>query len=413
MTAAGEGTGVTVLVVDDDPFMRDVLAEMLAQLGVASTCFAEDGDQALEVVSGGAPIDLILCDLDMGGMDGIQLLRHLGDRNFAGAICVVSGAGTNVRSTAADLARLHGLRLLSTLAKPVDAEELRRMLEGLAQPAGPRHRAGEVLAHARILDAEEIRHGIAEGRVEIHVQPKVTVVDRRVVGVEALLRWRDLDGTILPPSSVVPVAEHNGLVNALTLAVFRRALEAMVGWRQEGLDVRLSVNLSRENLDTLSLPDSLADLARQAGIDTASVTLEISQTGMLDDRSVGMEVVGRLRLKGFGIAIDDYGLGYSILGQLKNLPVTELKVDRSFVEGAEADSTLTQILSSSASLGRSLGLSVVAQGVETAEVMQLLESLGCDEMQGYLVARPMPVADFPEWKRRWDRTWRPDEGTRA
>ena len=136
------------------------------------------------------------------------------------------------------------------------------------------------------------------------------------------------------------------------------------------------------------------------------MTLELSQTGLLDDLPIGMEVVGRLRLKGFGIAIDDYGIGYSSLGVLKDLPVTELKVDRAFVEGAEADPTLSEILGSSATLGRSLGLSVVAQGVETVEVLALLESLGCDEMQGYLVARPMPVEEFSSWARRWQRTWR-------
>lgn len=242
------------------------------------------------------------------------------------------------------------------------------------------------------------------------MQPKVTVIDRRVVGAEALLRWRAADGSVLPPSAVLPVAEEHGLAHGLTLAVFRRAVTALAAWRREGLDLRVSVNLARANLTSLSLPDEMAAIAVDAGVDTGGITLEVSQTGVLDDLSTGMEIVGRLRLKGFGIAIDDYGMGYSSLGQLKNLPVTELKVARTFVEGAEADRALSEILGSSATLGRSLGLSVVAQGVESVDVLALLESLGCDEMQGYLVARPMAPEDFPDWVRRWNATWRREAG---
>jgi len=191
--------------------------------------------------------------------------------------------------------------------------------------------------------------------------------------------------------------------------VFQCAVDALASWQRVGLDTRISVNLSHDNLTTLALPDAMSSVAQAGGVDAGRITVEISQTGLLQDLAVGMEVIGRLRLKGFGISIDDYGMGYSTLSQLKNMPVTEIKVDRSFVEGADVDDTLSEILSSSALLGRSLGLSVVAQGVETAEVLALLESLGCDEMQGYLVARPMPADDFPEWTRRWYAAWHSDE----
>ena len=396
----------TVLVVDDDAFMREVTAELLRQLGVQDVRLAGDGAEALATLAEAGRIDMIVCDLDMAGMDGIQLLRHLAEDGYDGAVTVVSGAGTGVLATAADLARLHGLRLAAALPKPVDTADLSGVLDTFQSPL-PREAGVPADALRQPLIApDELRRGLAGGSVEIHVQPKVTVVDRRVVGAEALLRWRGADGTILPPASVLPVAEEHGLVNELTMAVFREAVAALVEWRRAGLDLRISVNLSRDNLASLTLPDAMSDLVQEAGVDPSRVTLEVSQTGVLEDISVGMEVVGRLRLKGFGISIDDYGLGYSSLGQLKNLPVTEIKVARSFVEGAEADDTLTEILGSSATLGRSLGLSVVAQGVETAEVLALLESLGCDEMQGYLVSRPMPVAELPAWKARWDRTWR-------
>jgi EAL domain-containing protein (putative c-di-GMP-specific phosphodiesterase class I)/CheY-like chemotaxis protein len=400
----------SVLLVDDDAFLRDVTAEMLSQVGSYRVLAAADGTEALALLEAAADHpDAIVCDLDMAGMDGIQLLRHLGERHYRGTVVLMSGAREDILATARDLAHLHGLRLTGVLRKPVDADGLRQALQvpapDLLAGGGPRSDGA-----TSELSPDELRRGIGEGRVLVHVQPKVTVSDRRVVGAEALLRWLHPAGALLPPSAVVPVAEACGLVNELTMAVFARAVEALADWQAEGLTTRISVNLSHDNLTSLALPDAMSSVAQSAGVDASRITLEISQTGLVEDLAIGMEVVGRLRLKGFGIAIDDYGMGYSTLRQLKNLPVTEIKVDRSLVEGAEVDATLTEILGSSTSLGRSLGLAVVAQGVETAEVLALLESLGCDEMQGYLVARAMPAPEFPEWVRRWHAAWHAAQG---
>lgn len=404
-------TAGSVLLVDDDEFLREVTAEMIGQLGDYSVRAASDGREALDLLGDEHQHpDAVLCDLDMDGMDGIELLRHLADRGYSGQVVLMSGARDDVLATARDLAHLHGLRLGAVIRKPVDAEALRQVLDGLPQRPTDRRAPAPAPEEPAALDAEDLRRGIAEGRVTVHVQPKVTVSDRRVVGAEALLRWRHDSGAVVPPSAVVAAAETHGLVNELTMAVFQCAVDALAAWQRDGVDTRISVNLSHDNLTTLALPDAMSSVAQAAGVDAGRITVEISQTGLLEDLAVGMEVIGRLRLKGFGIAIDDYGMGYSTLSQLKNMPVTEIKVDRSFVEGAEVDDTLSEILGSSATLGRSLGLSVVAQGVETAEVLALLESLGCDEMQGYLVARPMPADEFPEWTRRWYAAWNGHEG---
>lgn len=340
----------------------------------------------------------------MSVMDGIELLRHLTERAFDGNLILMSGASPDVLATAADLARLHGLRLLAALRKPVSLADLTGALTTTERPLAASDRTAPDGVFT-ILSPDQVRAGMASGCVDIYVQPKVTVADRRIVGVEALLRWREPSGTILPPAAVLPGAEAGGLLNQLTMSVFALAVDWLALWRRQHHDIRISVNLSNANLTTLALPDAMSAVAHGAGVDASHITLEITQDGLLEDLSAGMEVVGRLRLKGFGIAIDDYGMGYSSLAQLKNLPVTELKVDRSFVEGANADDALTEILGSSAMLGRSLGLAVVAQGVETTEVLELLTALGCDEAQGYLVARPMPPGEFLAWKARWESTW--------
>jgi EAL domain-containing protein (putative c-di-GMP-specific phosphodiesterase class I) len=239
----------------------------------------------------------------------------------------------------------------------------------------------------------------------VHLQPKVTVSTRQVVGAEALLRWLDPVRGMLSPLAIVPIAESHGLIEDLTLAVYRRVIDVLVDWQAQGLDLKVAVNLSADNLASLDLPDTLTAIAQEAGVSPRSIVLEITEHRLMDRLAVSLEVIGRLRLKGFGISIDDYGMGYSNLRKLKQLPITELKVDRSFVDGADRDSVLRVILGSSVALGHSLDLTVVGEGVETKEVWELLQTLGCDEAQGYYVARPMPAADLPVWKRTWDATW--------
>jgi diguanylate cyclase (GGDEF)-like protein/PAS domain S-box-containing protein len=395
-----------VLVVDDDAFMLDVVEELLRQLGVAEVMVAGDGAAALDVITNElTQPDVVVCDINMAGMDGIELLRHLAAAEYRGALIVMSGSGEELLSSAGDLALMHGLNLLAGLRKPIVRDELLRVLEGM-DPRRVLARTDDS-ATARIgrLSADEVRDGLAAGCVDIHVQPKVTVVDHRVVGAEALLRWRDPVRGMLSPLAVVPVAEAHDLIQDLTLEIFRRSVAVQAQWQSQGLDLRLSVNLSAENLVSLDLPDLFADIAAEAGVSPRSMTLEVTESRLMDRLSVSLEVIGRLRLKGFGISVDDYGMGYSNLRKLKQLPITELKVDRAFVTGADRDSVLRVILGSSVALGHSLGLTVVAEGVEDQGVWELLRSLGCDEAQGWFVGRPMPAQDFAGWKERWDATW--------
>jgi diguanylate cyclase (GGDEF)-like protein/PAS domain S-box-containing protein len=395
-----------ILVVDDDEFLLDLTSELLHQLGVGEVLQARDGAAALELVDNPlARPDVILCDVNMAGMDGIELLRHLSARDYRGALIVMSGSGEGLLASVGDLALVHGLNLVAVLRKPLVPDELLHALESM-DPTRIDLPVEEVKG-VRIgrLTAEEVRDGIDGGCIDIHVQPKVSIRDRRVIGVEALMRWKDPTRGMLSPLAIIPLAESHGMIDDLTMEVYRQSVDCLVAWRAVGLDLKIAVNLSTENLLRLDLPDALAEIARTAGVPTTRIVLEITENRLMEKLSTGLEVIGRLRLKGFGVSIDDYGMGYSNLRKLKQLPITELKVDRSFVNGADRDSVLRVILGSSIALGHSLGLSVVGEGVEDQEVWDLLETLGCDEAQGYFVSRPMPAAEFPEWKERWDATW--------
>lgn len=386
-----------VLLVDDDEFVLDFVEDMLHGLGVKSVSRSLDGNAALAAVDGAIrPLQLLICDLNMPGMDGIEFLRHLADRGFEGGVILSSGSDKRVIKTVESLVQAHKLGFLGTLQKPVEEAAL---LTALINFTGlePKANYGPI----QELSPEEIRAGLDAGQMETFFQPKVTVADRRVVGAECLVRWRHPERGLIQPAAFISVAEEHGLIDDLTMAVFHKAMGHLKEWTRLGHDLKVSVNVSMDNLDRLDLPEVFADIVRQAGVETGRVILEMTESRLMSNIVTSLEIITRLRLKGFDLSIDDFGTGYSSMEKLKQLPFTELKVDRSFVCGATRDSVARAILESSVQMGHALGMSVVAEGAETQEDWDLLVAVGCDEVQGYFVARPMPAEDFIAWKTRW------------
>ncbi len=387
-----------VLLVDDDEFVLDFVEDMLHGLGVKSVSRSLDGNAALAAVDGAIrPLQLLICDLNMPGMDGIEFLRHLADRGFEGGVILSSGSDKRVIKTVESLVQAHKLGFLGTLQKPVEEAAL---LTALINFTGlePKANYGPI----QELSPEEIRAGLDAGQMETFFQPKVTVADRRVVGAECLVRWRHPERGLIQPAAFISVAEEHGLIDDLTMAVFHKAMGHLKEWTRLGHDLKVSVNVSMDNLDRLDLPEVFADIVRQAGVETGRVILEMTESRLMSNIVTSLEIITRLRLKGFDLSIDDFGTGYSSMEKLKQLPFTELKVDRSFVCGATRDSVARAILESSVQMGHALGMSVVAEGAETQEDWDLLVAVGCDEVQGYFVARPMPAEDFIAWKTRWE-----------
>lgn len=387
-----------VLLVDDDEFVLDFVEDMLHSLGVKNVSRALDGNAALAAIDGAIrPPQLLICDLHMPGMDGIEFLRHLADRRFEGGVIISSGGDQRVIKTVESLVQAHKLRFLGTLQKPVEEAEL---LSTLINFTGTELNTsyGPILK----LTPEEIRAGLETGQVETFFQPKVTVADRRVVGAECLVRWRHPERGLVQPAAFISVAEEHGLIDGLTMAVFSKAIAHLSEWTRLGHDLKVSVNVSMDNLNRLDLPEVFADIAGKAGVELGRVILEMTESRLMSDIATSLEIITRLRLKGFGLSIDDFGTGYSSMEKLKQLPFTELKVDRTFVCGATKDGVARAILESSVQMGHALGMSVVAEGAETQEDWDLLVAIGCDEVQGYIAARPMPAEEFIAWKIRWE-----------
>lgn len=387
-----------VLVVDDDEFTVDVAEMLLRQLGITQVERANDGSVGLLMLDlASEPFDVVLCDLQMDGMDGIEVLRHLGESSNSPALILLSGSDERMLASVSALGRKHGLNVLGALRKPLTADALQEALLRLGQPAARGGERGRMPTAAESLTADEIRQGLAHGAVRVHLLPKVSMTDAGPVGLECLLRWQDPVRGLVPPAMVLPIAEEHGLIHEITEQVFRRAVTLLADLQREAHDVTIAVNLSIIDLRRLDLPEMLVAMAREAGVPPHLITLEIAEHPALLEVSVEQDVITRLALRGFALSIDDFGTGYASLQSLRNLPVQELKVDRAFVTGASHKPISRAILQSSVALGHQLGLRVVAEGVETPDDVTLIRMLGCDAMQGDAIALPMS----PEVLRPW------------
>jgi len=243
----------------------------------------------------------------------------------------------------------------------------------------------------------DLRRGIAAGELELHYQPKVNCADREVHSVEALVRWRHPRHGMVPPDRFIGLAEQTGLIRELTEWVLGEALHQCAAWDARGISVDVAVNVSARNLRDASLPELVAERLRREGLSPARLIVEITENALMIEPHAAHETMARLREMGVRIAIDDFGTGYASLSYLQRLPAHELKIDRSFVRGLADDHADAAIVRSTISLGHDLGLSVVAEGVEDSETLELLSRAGCDVAQGYVLTRPVPPAELVDW----------------
>jgi EAL domain-containing protein (putative c-di-GMP-specific phosphodiesterase class I) len=250
-------------------------------------------------------------------------------------------------------------------------------------------------------DGAQLRQAIDGRQLVNHYQPQVELGSAEVVGVEALVRWQHPTDGLVYPDRFIAAAEAAGLIDALADAVIAAALADARRWLDQGLALRLSINVSIDNLKALDLPDRIARQAQAAGIAPEAIVLEITETQAMRDPVALLDIAARLRLKRVGLAIDDFGTGYSSLEKLRDIPFDEMKIDRGFVHGAARDGALRAILEANFALARQLGLGSVAEGVEDRDDWDCVQALGCHLAQGWFIARAMPANDVAAWVHTW------------
>jgi EAL domain-containing protein (putative c-di-GMP-specific phosphodiesterase class I)/ActR/RegA family two-component response regulator len=397
MSEADDNSRLRVLLIDDQSHVRTFVRHVLNSVGITDITDAEDGREALAAVTRpGGWFDLILCDLRMPERDGIETIRTFGSLGLESAVVIMSGEEERIVETAGMLAEVQGLRMLGTLAKPVTAEKLEPILKRLRElPGAP---ADETVQ----APARDFPNAFARTELFLVYQPKIVMRTGKFAGVEALVRWKHPRFGLFQPAAFVQAMEDQAHYStALADFSLREAIACAGRWNAAGQELAVAVNVSVRAFDRVDMPERVEALARDARVRPDQITIEVTETQVARDAIRMIDVAARLRLKGFRLSVDDFGTGQSGLQQLQKLPFNELKIDRSFVHGCASSSSKRSVVEASLTLARNLKMTSVAEGVQQRPDWDLLAQLGCDLMQGFLIARPMSEEGLEAWTAQW------------
>jgi diguanylate cyclase (GGDEF)-like protein len=420
---------------------RQARTDELTGLGNRRDLF-EAGEDQLRKVEPGERIVLLLLDLDnfklvndtLGHQCGDELLREasrrlanevrrpdlvtrLGGDEFA--LLVGLGAGGDGRRVAERVLALLGAPVLvggvqirmqasagiaeSDGTDVTIAELLRRADVAMyaAKAAGKRLRSYDTgldeANHARLETVGELPVALLEGQFVLHYQPKIAVGTGETFGAEALVRWQHPTRGLLHPDAFLEIVEQSGSIGRLTQIVLELAVQQLSVWHAAGVPISVAVNLSASDLLDAELPERIMSLLSEHSVPVGALELEITESVLMTDPDRACELLGELRGLGLRIAVDDYGTGYCSLAYLRDLPIDELKIDRSFIAALSQDPRSGAIVSSTIELAHALNFSVVAEGVEDESTLAALKAFGCDSVQGFYFSRPLPAEQFAAW----------------
>lgn len=378
----------SILIVEDHPFQHLYLQNLFSELGDFDLACAKDGEEALDCLKQ-RDFDLVLTDLLMPGMDGVQFIQGLAAQRSRPALAIMSAASRRMLMGASLVASNLQVKVIGLISKPVNAAALRCLIDQLQAL----RQSVPAASHPGI-DRQSICNALDNGELQAWFQPKKALNNGRIVAAEALVRWNHPEHGTLLPGVFLPALIAFGLEEPLLWCVLKQAIAAQATWREQGYDIPVSVNLPTHLLNSHDLPDRiLAFVLAHQGL-PARICFELMECSVPDDISNFYAGACRLRIKGFGLSQDDFGKGYSSYMNLVSAPFTELKIDRALVQGCNANAELAQALTSIVSLGRQLGLTVVAEGVETAQELALLRKIDCTQVQGFLISHAVSADQF-------------------
>lgn len=386
-----------VLVLEDHLFQRSIAVSLLKQLGCAEVLEAGNGVEALTLLQAVGSVDVVLCDLQMEGMDGLEFIQRAGTAGQLGAVLISSCMPSDVRRAVRQMGSLLGLNMLRDVAKPLHADILRQFLE--AYLSG-RRSAQSIPACVEEASEEQVRHAFIDQQLEPYYQPKFDLRTGEVLGVEVLARWNHPTKGLLAPAVFLSTVERCGLIDELLFSLMRQALSLQWQIRSQGAALDLAFNLQASQLASVELTSQIKRILASNQTPGSSLTFELTESGLLEVPAMCLENLIRLRMMGCRLSIDDFGAGFSSLQRLCQLPFNEIKLDAEFVRGLNDEPRCRAVIGSTLALGSTLGMSVVVEGIETAEQHRELLELGCTQGQGYWHARPMDGADLLRWLQR-------------
>lgn len=376
-----------LLILDDDEAVGLTLRLICEREGFTVHC--TDNSTAFFNALHSLHPSHVIVDLMMPGDDGLQILHMLAQQNFAGEVIVCSGLDRRVLEAAGRTATSHGLNFAGTLPKPFMPDQLRQLLRPTEAQTRPRATdARASFSEADLQEALEMKWLVP------YFQPKINCSSRTLCGFEVLARIHHPQQGIIGPDAFITLAEHTGQITPLTLQI----LESSLAWLSKARlpKCELAINLSRRSTDQRIAAD-LIKLCAQYDMSPRQVILEVTETAQHENASELLEFLTRFRIQGFQLSLDDFGVGYSSLAELARLPFSEIKIDKTFVADVTHSMESQKICAAIIGLGKALGLTVTAEGVESLAALDALQELGCDRAQGYFISRPMPAAQASAW----------------
>lgn len=368
-----------LIAVDDDPAILDVIEVVGNEAGYDVLLLTEAGELP-DAVARFSP-QVIISDLMMPNVDGVTLLRNLGAAGAKCSVIVASAADPKTLTAAVRLGRGYGLDMAPPMPKPFTATVLH-----------------EALTRSRsALSVADLREAMSNGQLEVWYQPKVSLrpSDRdRIVGAEALIRWRHPERGVLIADSFIDLIESAGLMGSLSSCVLTQVVRDLGQWSGLPSKFAVGVNLPASMISEINFPDHFADMLANGGISPSNIIIEVTEREAITDHTVATDSMTRLRLKGIGLSMDDFGLGHSSLSELYRMPFSEVKIDASFIRDLTLFPDARKIIKSVIDLSRELGIDCCAEGIETQVQAIALKALGCSKGQGHLFGRAVPSRHF-------------------
>ncbi len=376
-----------LLVVDDQRLDRAIATHAATQTG-----FTVSGAASIEetriLLESGVRFDFVLLDLALGNEDGLEVLPLLARYNPTAVIVLASGFDGRIMAASQRVGAGLGLQVAGALRKPILPTALQRLLRQAPRMHAPGNDGAESI------DPVHVGHAIANGQIRPWFQPKRSLMTGAVIGAEALARWVRPDGHLVSPLDFIPIIEQIDSGRALTDTILDQALRACARWRMTCPGHQVAVNMSPLLLGDPGLTERIDRMLQKHSVPPGGLVIEITESNGIPDTPRAMETLTRLRIRGVNLAIDDFGTGHSSLLSLVRMPFNEMKIDQAFVRDAVTNRDARKVVRASASLGRELGLKVVAEGVETEIIAQLVGDAGCDIGQGWLYGRAVPPEIF-------------------
>lgn len=390
MNLGGGMSTLSVMILEDHPLRRAVIAGQLKLCGITQIIEVEKAERALSLLLERGGVDIAICDLSMFGMGSLDFLHILSRKALVKAVMICSEVDIMLRDAIGSMIHMWGINFLGDLGKPTSLARLNNLVTSYQHDSAQYHRVKSDNQTEVPIIKEEIEEGLYRHEFVAYFQPKVNLPDGNLLGAEVLARWVHPTRGVLGPGAFLPQLEDDGAIDAL----FWQLIEQGLGIQKAHPGLMLAFNIHPAQLSRPGFSDRLQQKLEAYSVPASLLTLEITETGKLSVTSDTLAVLVRLRLMGCVLSMDDFGAGFSSIGRLCELPFNQIKLDGNFVKGMYKGSKGYEVIHSVVGLANALNISLVIEGVETSEQRDYLMELGVQEAQGFHFGRPQPEAEF-------------------